>query len=153
VSAPTAIEIGDELRIGDAAFVVTKPGGAEILSRGRRKSEKTFTLRGAVEAMLLTFAIGFGAAQYLAYFFYHKQNRLILAEAVPIDHGGPVSTMTRASTATTHRHQRLRSNRCQHLNPLCQRPTLGPRPNAKTLVQRARFIRRRDQHEGPSFRL
>jgi hypothetical protein len=87
VSAPTAIEIGDELRIGDAAFVVTKPAGAEILSRGRRKSEKTFTLRGAVEAMLLTFTIGFGAAQYLAYLFYHQQNRSILAEAVPIDRG------------------------------------------------------------------
>lgn len=37
-----------------------------------------------VEAVVLAFAVGFGSAQYLAYRFYHEQNRLILAEAVPM---------------------------------------------------------------------
>jgi thiol-disulfide isomerase/thioredoxin len=31
-----------------------------------------------------TLAIGFGSAQYLAYLLYHEENRLILAEAVPL---------------------------------------------------------------------
>ncbi|HJU10416.1 MAG TPA: TlpA disulfide reductase family protein, partial [Candidatus Binataceae bacterium] len=45
--------------------------------------KKVLTLRGACEIILLTFAVGFGAAQYLAYLTYHEQSRLILAEAVP----------------------------------------------------------------------
>ena len=35
-------------------------------------------------AILVAFVVGFAAAQYLAYPLYHAQNRLILAQAVPV---------------------------------------------------------------------
>jgi peroxiredoxin len=51
-------------------------------------------LRGAFEASLIAFAVGFGAAQYLAYLTYHEQNRLILAEAVPINENARNEALT-----------------------------------------------------------
>jgi len=94
IAGPIAFDVGDELRVGDANFVVAKPAGTA--SQSPKTTKKAFTLRGAVEAMVLAFAVGFGAAQYLAYLFYHEQNRLILAGAVPINQGenGPVATNT-----------------------------------------------------------
>lgn len=87
VRRPTILEVGDELRIGDATFILAKPAGSGILpSAGKRAvPKKVLTSRGAFEAVLLAFAIGFGAAQYLAYLLYHTENRLILAQAVPVE--------------------------------------------------------------------
>ena len=78
------IEIGDEVRFGDAAFIVAKPAGAKSIAAPATAPRKVFTLRATFEVALLTLAIGFGAAQYLAYLMYHKENRLVLAKAVPI---------------------------------------------------------------------
>lgn len=83
------VEIGDEIRLGDATFILAKPAGSRILSSRRNNSlpRKVLTSRGALEVIILAFAVGFGAAQYLAYLMYHAQNHLILAEAVPISQG------------------------------------------------------------------
>lgn len=87
VKGPIAVEVGDEIHIGDATFILAKPAGSGILpSAGKRGlPKKVLTLRGGFEVALLTFAFGFAAAQYLAYLTYHEQNRLILAEAVPVN--------------------------------------------------------------------
>ena len=83
----TLVKIGDELWFGAARFVLANPviGDAPIaVSEPRPTRRKTFSSRAALELALLALAIGFGSAQYLAYLMYHEQNRLILAEAVPL---------------------------------------------------------------------
>jgi peroxiredoxin len=92
VRNPTILEIGDEIRIGDATFIIAKPADSGVLpSAGKHNlPKKILTARGTFEAVMLAFAIGFCAAQYLAYLLYHEQNRLILAEAVPINLPGNV---------------------------------------------------------------
>lgn len=98
IKGATAIELGDEIRLGDAAFILAKPADSAV-RRLKRKfvlPKKVLTPRGALELSLFTFAIGFGAAQYLAYLVYHAQNHLILAEAVPVsrESGIPASAAT-----------------------------------------------------------
>jgi peroxiredoxin len=83
VKGAAAVKLGDEIRLGDAAFILAKPV-ARASQRKRVLPKKVLTLRGGCELILLAFAIGFGAAQYLAYLMYHAQNHLILAEAVPV---------------------------------------------------------------------
>jgi peroxiredoxin len=82
------VKIGDELWFGGARFVLANPavtgGAVNAASAPRATRRKTFSSRAALELALLTLAIGFGSAQYLAYLLYHEQNRLILAEAVPL---------------------------------------------------------------------
>jgi thiol-disulfide isomerase/thioredoxin len=87
VIGPAIVEIGDELHFGDAKFILAKPVGAGILPAAKKLGapKRILTSRGAFEAVLLAFAVGFAAAQYLAYLLYHAQNRLILAEAVAVD--------------------------------------------------------------------
>jgi pSer/pThr/pTyr-binding forkhead associated (FHA) protein len=98
VRGPAILGIGDELRIGDAAFILANPMGSGILRSAGKQSvpKKILTSRGAFEVVLLAFAIGFATAQYLAYLLYHEQNRLILAEAVAVNQPGmaPVSRAT-----------------------------------------------------------
>lgn len=86
IKGATAIKLGDEIRLGDAAFILAKPADSAVrrLKRKLILPKKVLTLRGAFELGLLTFAIGFGVAQCLAYLMYHAQNHLILAEAVPV---------------------------------------------------------------------
>ena len=83
VTNPVAVEVGDEVRFGDALFALAKPLGLPASSPGAAK-KILVRRRGFLEAVVLAFAVGFGAAQYLAYLFYHEENRLILAEAVPV---------------------------------------------------------------------
>ncbi|HWW86519.1 MAG TPA: redoxin domain-containing protein [Vicinamibacterales bacterium] len=81
------VKIGDELWFGGTRFVLANPvigGGAGEVPEPRATRRKTFSSRAALELALLALAIGFGSAQYLAYLLYHEQNRLILAEAVPL---------------------------------------------------------------------
>ena len=81
------VKIGDELWFGGTRFVLANPvigGGAGEVHEPRPTRRKTFSSRAALELALLALAIGFGSAQYLAYLLYHEQNRLILAEAVPL---------------------------------------------------------------------
>jgi predicted component of type VI protein secretion system len=81
------VKIGDELWFGGARFVLANPvigDAASAVSEPRPTRRKTFSSRAALELALLALAIGFGSAQYLAYLLYHEQNRLILAEAVPL---------------------------------------------------------------------
>jgi peroxiredoxin len=82
------VKIGDELWFGGARFVLANPvtigDSVDAVSEPRQTRRKTFSSRAALELALLTLAIGFGSAQYLAYLLYHEQNRLILAEAVPL---------------------------------------------------------------------
>jgi peroxiredoxin len=81
------VKIGDELWFGGTRFVLANPvigGGAGEVTEPRPTRRKTFSSRAALELALLALAIGFGSAQYLAYLMYHEQNRLILAEAVPL---------------------------------------------------------------------
>ena len=81
------VKIGDELWFGGTRFVLANPvtgGGAGEVREPRPTRRKTFSSRAALELALLALAIGFGSAQYLAYLLYHEQNRLILAEAVPL---------------------------------------------------------------------
>ncbi|HJU11501.1 MAG TPA: redoxin domain-containing protein, partial [Candidatus Binataceae bacterium] len=86
ITGRTRVELGDEIRIGDAAFIVAKPVCSGSVRPGKSNlPKKVLTFRGACEIILLTFAVGFGAAQYLAYLTYHEQSRLILAEAVPLN--------------------------------------------------------------------
>ncbi len=88
IKGSTPATIGDELRFGGARFVLAN--SAAVGDAGNAISElhparrKTFSNRAALELALLALAIGFGSAQYLAYQLYHEQNRLILAEAVPL---------------------------------------------------------------------
>jgi peroxiredoxin len=82
VTDPAKGEAGDEVRLRDALFALARPLGVPAAST--RAPGKGLSRRGLSEAIVLAFAVGFGAAQYLAYLFYHEQNRLILAEAVPI---------------------------------------------------------------------
>ena len=84
IEAPVKIEIGDEIRFGDAAFIVGKPAGAKSAAVLANVPRKVLTLRATFEVALLALAVGFGAAQYLAYLMYHEENRLVLAKAVPI---------------------------------------------------------------------
>src|SRR6266481_8614151 len=88
INGAAPVKIGDELWFGGARFVLANPavtgGVADAVSEPRPKRRKTFSNRAALELALLTLAIGFGSAQYLAYLLYHEQNRLILAEAVPL---------------------------------------------------------------------
>jgi pSer/pThr/pTyr-binding forkhead associated (FHA) protein/peroxiredoxin len=106
VKTPVLIEIGDEIRFGDATFILAKPAGSRILPSRRRNSlpRKVLTSRGALEVIVLAFAVGFGAAQCLAYLMYHAQNRLILAEAVPINQG-PRTTPNRRAAQTQPKAQ------------------------------------------------
>jgi peroxiredoxin len=81
------VKIGDELWFGATRFVLANPvigGGAGEVREPRPTRRKTFSSRAALELALLALAIGFGSAQYLAWLLYHEQNRLILAEAVPL---------------------------------------------------------------------
>jgi pSer/pThr/pTyr-binding forkhead associated (FHA) protein/peroxiredoxin len=82
VTNPVTVELGDEVRFGDARFALGKPLG--LLASSPSASKKSLVRRGLPEAIIIAFAVGFASAQYLAYLFYHEQNRLILAEAVPI---------------------------------------------------------------------
>lgn len=92
ITGVTAIKLGDEIRLGDAAFILAKPANAAVVPKRKLTlPKKVVTRRGAFELALLAFAIGFGAAQYLAYLVYHAQNQLILAEAVPINLPGNIS--------------------------------------------------------------
>jgi peroxiredoxin len=88
INGGAPVKIGDELWFGGARFVLANPavtgGVADAVSAPRSARKKTFSSRAALELALLTLAIGFGSAQYLAYLLYHEQNRLILAEAVPL---------------------------------------------------------------------
>jgi peroxiredoxin len=82
------VTFGDELWFGGARFVLANPAvtgdAGNAVSEARPPRRKTFSNRAALELALLALAIGFGSAQYLAYLLYHEQNRLILAEAVPL---------------------------------------------------------------------
>jgi peroxiredoxin len=82
------VKIGDELWFGGTRFVLANPAvtgdTVHAVSNPRTTRRKTFSTRAALELALLTLAVGFGSAQYLAYLLYHEQNRLILAEAVPL---------------------------------------------------------------------
>ena len=82
------VKIGDELWFGGTRFVLANPAvtgdSAGAFPEPRPTRRKTFTSRAALELALLALAIGFGSAQYLAYLLYHEQNRLILADAVPL---------------------------------------------------------------------
>ena len=82
-----AVKFGDELLFGGARFVLANPaviGDAADAVAERKTRQKILSSRAAFELALLMLAIGFGSAQYLAYLLYHEQNRLILAEAVPL---------------------------------------------------------------------
>jgi peroxiredoxin len=95
-----AVTIGDELRFGGVRFVLAKPAaigdGVAAVFEPPQTRRKTFSSRAALELALLTLAIGFGSAQYLAYLVYHEQNRLILAAAVPLP-PSQVHPLTRAA--------------------------------------------------------
>jgi len=88
INGGAPVKIGDELWFGGARFILANPavigGAADAVSAPRAVRKKTLSSRAALELALLTLAIGFGSAQYLAYLLYHEQNRLILAEAVPL---------------------------------------------------------------------
>jgi len=86
IKGTVSVKLGDEIRLGDAAFVLANPAESSVgaLKRKRALPKKVLTRRGAFELILLAFAVGFGVAQYLAYLEYHTQDRLILAEAVPV---------------------------------------------------------------------
>ena len=82
-----AVKFGDELLFGGARFVLANPaviGNAADAVPEPQARRKILPSRAAFELALLMLAIGFGSAQYLAYLLYHEQNRLILAEAVPL---------------------------------------------------------------------
>ena len=82
-----AVKFGDELLFGGARFVLANPaviGDAADAVAERKTRQKILSSRAAFELALLMLVIGFGSAQYLAYLLYHEQNRLILAEAVPL---------------------------------------------------------------------
>jgi hypothetical protein len=91
IKGSAAVKLGDEIRFGDASFILAKPSAAAARVRKRVRSQKVLTRRGALELAVLAFAIGFGVAQFLAYLVYHAQNQFILAEAVPINRPGNVS--------------------------------------------------------------
>ena len=99
INCPIVVEAGDEIGFGDAIFVLAKPIGSGIISSSRASSvaKKVLTLRGSLEVMLLAFAVGFGAAQFLAYILYREQDRLILAAAVPINQPGKAAVPSAAS--------------------------------------------------------
>ena len=101
VSGSVEVEVGDEIRFGDALFIVGKPAAPRITSSSRQSGlpKKVLTLRGTLEVVLLAFAVGFGAAQYLAYLLYHEQNRLILAEAMPINQPRKAAVPSAASNS------------------------------------------------------
>jgi len=88
INGGAPVKIGDELWFGGTRFVLANPAvvgdAVDAVSKPRTTRRKTFSTRAAFELALLTLAIGFGSAQYLAYLLYHEQNRLILAEAVPL---------------------------------------------------------------------
>jgi peroxiredoxin len=101
-----AVKFGDELLFGGARFVLANPvviGDAVDAVPERQTRRKIFSSRAAFELAILMLAIGFGSAQYLAYLLYHEQNRLILAEAVPLPpsriHQGPRTQSIERSTA------------------------------------------------------
>jgi pSer/pThr/pTyr-binding forkhead associated (FHA) protein len=82
------VTIGDELWFGGARFVLANPTvvgeSGDSIPKPRATRRKTLSSRAAFELALIALAIAFGSAQYLSYLLYHEQNRLILAEAVPL---------------------------------------------------------------------
>ena len=111
------VTIGDELWFGGARFVLANPtvlgNAVDSVLPPRATRRKTLSSLAAFELALLALAIGFGSAQYLSYLLYHEQNRLILAEAVPL----PLP-QARASTSI------------QSVAPIAA-PVASPRPIAK----------------------
>ena len=85
IVSPASVAPGDEMRFGDVRLVLANlsAGGGQASSL-KGMGSRRFSGRGAFELALAAFFIGFGIAQYLAYMLYHEQNRLILAEAVPL---------------------------------------------------------------------
>jgi peroxiredoxin len=81
-----AVSIGDELSFGGARFVLANApfDGKTFAPLSPKLGREKISLRAALEVGLLTLAIGFGGAQYLAYLFYHEENKLLLAAAVPL---------------------------------------------------------------------
>ena len=98
------IDKGDKIRFGGADFVflrtVVPATAAEPAARavvvpkaagnatGARIPKPTrvrsVSLRTIGELVLVAFVVGFGTAQYLAYLLYHEQNKILLAEAIPL---------------------------------------------------------------------
>ncbi len=99
IKGTATLKLGDEIRFADVAFVLANPADASVRALKRKSAlpKKVLTLRGACELVLLAFAIGFGAAQYLAYLMYHAQDRLILAEAVPLPPNNAPGTPMKAA--------------------------------------------------------
>jgi pSer/pThr/pTyr-binding forkhead associated (FHA) protein/peroxiredoxin len=85
ISSPTLVEPGDEVRFGNVRFVLANlSAGSGRAGSLKETGKRRLSARVAFELALAAFFIGFGIAQYLAYLLYHEQNRLILAEAVPL---------------------------------------------------------------------
>ncbi len=82
VTNPVTVELGDEVGFGDALFALGKPPG--LPAQFPPAPKKILLRRGLLEAIIVAFAVGFASAQHLAYSFYHEQNDMILAEAVPV---------------------------------------------------------------------
>ena len=83
----TILQNGDEIRFGPACFVFSaSPAdreGATSPAKQVLSHSRSLSVRTLAEIVLIAFVVGFGAAQYIAYLFYHEQNRLLLAKAEP----------------------------------------------------------------------
>jgi pSer/pThr/pTyr-binding forkhead associated (FHA) protein/peroxiredoxin len=141
VSGPVEIEVGDEIRFGDALFILGKPAAPGIPSPSQKSGlpKKVLTLRGTLEVVLLAFAVGFGAAQYLAYLLYHEQNRLILAEAVPITQPGKAAVPSEAANRPTARSTgpRVEVHARASASPKAEASTAAPSAPAPVKVTNA----------------
>ncbi len=98
------VDKGDKIRFGGADFVLLRTvvpataaepaavavvvpkatGDATAARIPKPKRVRSVSLRTIGELVLVAFVVGFGTAQYLAYLLYHEQNKLLLAEAVPL---------------------------------------------------------------------
>ena len=102
ITETTPFDKGDSIRFGGTQFAflrtqptpvvaspVTAPAAIEQRTTSGRSTPparpgRRFSFRTTAELILVAFVLGFGAAQYLAYLVYHEQNKLLLAEAVPL---------------------------------------------------------------------
>ncbi|MGH7931772.1 MAG: redoxin domain-containing protein [Candidatus Binataceae bacterium] len=103
----TNVQDGDEIRFGAARFIFSASDrgiasrddrGAAVVGTGSSRRPHSLSARTLAEVVLVTFVLGFGAAQYLAYRLYHEQNRLLLAKAVPLP---ALPALRKASAAAT----------------------------------------------------
>jgi pSer/pThr/pTyr-binding forkhead associated (FHA) protein/peroxiredoxin len=173
ITETTPFDKGDSIRFGGTQFVflrtqptpvvpspVTAPAATEQRTTSGRstrpaKPGRRFSRRTMAELILVAFVLGFGAAQYLAYLVYHEQNKLLLAEAVPLPRkqAQPAPAPSQAEKSAPATSPTVTPNFAEAEAPRkpAPSPPKAPAPDAEALhtaVSLAQLVRGSGRHAG-----